>query len=255
MWNAMYPYSQEPDLGPHHLAAITGHASLLQLILDNYPGTQTLIDNKDSMRRTALQWAAERGHRKVVRLLLSRGADFDSGDQYGRPTALLTASRRDYEETVQILLDAGAGADDNDDEALYVASSHGREKDSASSHVSNQYGKPALHLASGFNCTTVVRILLDAGADVNAQDYCGGTDLLYATENGYHEVVRILVDADTDVNYKYSLGDTALLRASQRGHQEIVKILLDADAETWVFNDDGQSPRNIASDLGYTEIK
>jgi ankyrin repeat protein len=54
----------------------------------------------------------------------------------------------------------------------------------------------AAHEASG----EVVRMLLDANADVNFRDSDHGTPLQAACECGNNEVVRILLDADADVN-------------------------------------------------------
>ncbi|KAI0533882.1 hypothetical protein GGR58DRAFT_516571 [Xylaria digitata] len=52
--------------------------------------------------RTPLSWAAEKGHEAVVRLLLKRGADFQTKDTYGR-TPLSLAVRKRHEAVVQPL--------------------------------------------------------------------------------------------------------------------------------------------------------
>ncbi|HIW36145.1 MAG TPA: ankyrin repeat domain-containing protein, partial [Candidatus Treponema faecavium] len=41
----------------------------------------------------------------------------------------------------------------------------------------------------------IVRLLLDAGADVNAEDQNGGTALMRAADNGYADIVRMLTEA------------------------------------------------------------
>jgi ankyrin repeat protein len=72
----------------------------------------------------------------------------------------------------------------------------------------------------------VVRMLLDAGADVGAQSKALGN----AAAHGRTEVVRILLDAGHEIDIKDVLGGTALSKAAMMGHAEIVRILLDSGA-------------------------
>jgi len=46
----------------------------------------------------------------------------------------------------------------------------------------------------------VVRMLLDAGANVNACNDCRRTALMVASKNGHAEMVRMLLDAGANVN-------------------------------------------------------
>ncbi len=53
--------------------------------------------------------AAEHGHLKLVKLLLSKGAKVNEQTAYlGNYTALTIASRNDHTSVVQLLLEAGA---------------------------------------------------------------------------------------------------------------------------------------------------
>jgi ankyrin repeat protein len=84
----------------------------------------------------------------------------------------------------------------------------------------------------------LVRMLLDAGADVNApptgsdgQD--GDTALQAAAKNGSVELIEILLDAGADINAPppQEWGRTALQAAAMNGNIELVQILLDASAD------------------------
>jgi ribosomal protein S18 acetylase RimI-like enzyme len=73
--------------------------------------------------------------------------------------------------------------------------------------------------------TELVKLLLDAGADIEAKDKYGYTALIRAASNGYTEVVKLLLDAGADIEAKKENGDTALIRAASNGHTEVVKLL------------------------------
>lgn len=62
-------------------------------------------------------------------------------------------------------------------------------------------GQTALHLAVRHGRTSMVRLLLSHGANVNAQDQAGTTALISACDRGHADIVRILLqDPDCDVN-------------------------------------------------------
>ena len=51
----------------------------------------------------------------------------------------------------------------------------------------------------------VAKMLLEKGADVNAQGGRYGNALQIASSRGYEQVVKILLDKDADVNAQVSL--------------------------------------------------
>jgi ankyrin repeat protein len=76
----------------------------------------------------------------------------------------------------------------------------------------------------------VVKLLLDAGVDVNAQGGKFGNALQAASVNGYEQVVKLLLDAGADVNAQGGHFDSALQAASVNGQEQVVKLLLDTGA-------------------------
>ena len=65
-----------------------------------------------------------------------------------------------------------------------------------------------------------VKSFFAKGADVNAKAYRGGTELIFASENGHKDVVQLLLAKGANVNAKTNNGGTALLAASQTGLSE-----------------------------------
>ncbi|KAI9889651.1 MAG: hypothetical protein M1814_005052 [Vezdaea aestivalis] len=82
--------------------------------------------------------------------------------------------------------------------------------------------------AKGFN--EMVQILIDAGANVNAQSGKYGNALQAAAACGYTETVRILLAAGANVNAQGGQYGNALQAAAAFGYTETVRILLAAGA-------------------------
>jgi hypothetical protein len=92
------------------------------------------------------------------------------------------------------------------------------------------YGN-ALQAASNNGNEAVVRLLLDKGADVNAQGGDYGNALQAASLNGHEAVVRLLLDKGADVNAQDGLYGNALRAASLNGHEAVVRLLLEKGAD------------------------
>jgi ankyrin repeat protein len=92
-----------------------------------------------------------------------------------------------------------------------------------------EYGN-ALQAASKAGHQPIVQLLLEKGADVNAQGGYFGNALQAASEAGHQAIVQLLLEKEADVNVQGGDSGNALQAASGVGHQEIVQLLLEKGA-------------------------
>lgn len=94
-----------------------------------------------------------------------------------------------------------------------------------------QYVDPVLHTAAIFGIDTIVHILIDhGGAYVNEADEYGNTALHWASYHGHRKVVQILIEKGADVNAENRWRDTALHWAAKSEYRDIVALLTRAGA-------------------------
>ena len=93
-------------------------------------------------------------------------------------------------------------------------------------------GMTALHWAADKRDVEMARMLLTAGAMVNAATRLGAiTPLFIACSNGDARMIEILLNAGADANSTKANGATALMIAAASGNADAVKVLLDHGAE------------------------
>ena len=89
-----------------------------------------------------------------------------------------------------------------------------------------------------------VRILLDAGAEVNGSGNNGATALMWGT--GDSAKVRLLLERGAAVNAKTKDGTTALVTAARRGNTDSVRLLIAQGADPKASENNGAGLLRIA---------
>jgi ankyrin repeat protein len=95
-----------------------------------------------------------------------------------------------------------------------------------------------------------IRVLLDHGADIQAQDKNGRTALYVAAQSGSLEAIRVLLDHSTERQAQDKDGRTALHMAAQSGSLEAIRVLLDRGADIQAQDKDGRTALHMAVQSG-----
>ena len=98
----------------------------------------------------------------------------------------------------------------------------------------NSEGETPLIVAAWYGSPEIVSMLLDGGANINAQDNNGYTAIAKAASLGvgrHYEIVEILIQACANLNLKTKEGKSPFLLAILNGHSELANSLKQAGAK------------------------
>ncbi|XP_064261642.1 ankyrin repeat domain-containing protein 31 isoform X3 [Passer domesticus] len=115
-------------------------------------------------------------------------------------------------------------------------------------HRRNVYGENLLHRAVTHQDINLVRRIIKAGGNVNAQDYAGLTALHIASVEGFYGIANLLLKAGADVNATQKEQITPLQDAVKEGHYEMANLLLWYGADPLLKNQKGRCALEEASD-------
>ncbi|XP_014668471.1 PREDICTED: KN motif and ankyrin repeat domain-containing protein 1-like [Priapulus caudatus] len=163
-----------------------------------------VVNMADNNGNTALHYSVSHGNFDIVSLLLdSKVCDVNRQNKAGY-TAIMLASlavikNEAHRSVIQRLFSLGD---------VNIRAS--------------QHGQTALMLAVSHGRLDLVRMLLEAGAEVNIKDVDGSTALMCASEHGHMEIVKLLLaHPDCDPSCSDNDGSSALSIAVANGHRDI----------------------------------
>ncbi len=245
---------------PLHMAAMNDRLEIAELLLakeaDVNFQADVLADGTEANMATPLHSAASAASPHMLWRLISAGADVD------RPTRkLLTplhyAAIHGRWDLGAALIEGGATIEATTShkrtslmqavqsrQRQFVAGLIGR---GAKVTSTDNQGWTALHLAAHFGDYPLVRMLLEAGADPNANEP-GLTPLHRAVDSGSEACVRALLDKGADVNAPTVADDpwTPLHKACKNDLPNIVTLLLEYNARLDVTTGRGHSALDLS---------
>jgi hypothetical protein len=120
-------------------------------------------------------------------------------------------------------------------------------------HEPNVKGVTPLMAAAHAGALEPLRLLLAAGAPVDAQEQRGYTALMLAGSAGHEVCLRLLLGAGATVEARDDEGMTPLMLAAQNGHTGIVRILMERGADPNATNGHGASALSLARQNGHDQ--
>ncbi|XP_054290850.1 ankyrin repeat domain-containing protein 39-like [Macrosteles quadrilineatus] len=100
-----------------------------------------------------------------------------------------------------------------------------------------------------------VRDLLNKGTEVDKRDGAGYTALHYAVRRGDTEMCRLLLSAGANINAVTRAGQaTALHRAAMSGRVEVVKLLIASGADVKLKDTEGRTAEDRAQEYNQPEV-
>jgi ankyrin repeat protein len=213
-----------------------------------------------------LVMAIANNHIDVAQLLLEHGADANATDWWGRTPLWTAVDLRDLEvnktddngvdraaalQLIRALLDRGANVNARTKEVPPLRRFLMPISDLSWVDVT---GQTAFLRASVSADLTVMRLLLEKGADPNIATFAGTTPLMaaagvnwvggqtYSEGKQFLEAVELCLEKGADVNAVNSMGITAVIGAANRGSNDILELLVKKGASLDVKDKQGRTP-------------
>ena len=108
--------------------------------------------------------------------------------------------------------------------------------------------------AARINDASVVKILIEQGADLGAKDGDGWTALHVAAAKGHENIIQLLISQGADVNVQSDDGWTALHEVIDSHENQEAKRLIENGADVLSREGDGQTVLHYASRKGPLEL-
>ena len=274
---------------PLHVCAAYGRKEVAEFLLSH----KADLDSPNELGYSPLYLSIANGHSAITEQLIAEGADMKRLGK-DRKTMMFAAADSGNTSLIDLALQHGLSIHDKDVDGMTPLHVSASSSVSTLAHLiqlganlndRDTKGRTPLHFASVSRDESLVRVLLDAGADTLAKDnhkssvlytaasvgndslvqlflglvddpqseaVNGTTALSVAVSNGHINVVKLLIEQGFDVEKQDALGLTPLHLASSSGNDEIVSLLIEKGSSVNSVDTKGETPLMFAIDNGHT---
>uniref|UniRef100_A0A8C6XGX5 Ankyrin repeat and sterile alpha motif domain containing 3 n=1 Tax=Naja naja TaxID=35670 RepID=A0A8C6XGX5_NAJNA len=125
----------------------------------------------------------------------------------------------------------------------------------ANVNMSTPEGQTPLMLAASCGNECAAAFLLQQGAELEMKDIHGWTALFHCTSAGHQQMVKFLLDSGANANCREPFcGYSPLMEAATSGHEIIVQYLLNHGVKVDVRDSTGATARSLAMKYGHMKI-
>lgn len=297
---------------PLHHAVVGGHGTAVNLLVEKKANVNSV--KKDGV--TPLHISAALGRVEIAKTLIKNGANANVIDQKGR-TALSIAQKGKQTEIVKMLIGKGITNTEYGEKSSYsveelkalfdaigagdlenarkmietnrqLVNAKGTRGKFMDATLKDKYGPydnvTPLHVAANCGQTEVIKLLLDNGANIEAEEQyltplcwalasnqveaarlliskgCrkNGEAINEAAFHGHIDAVKFLLQNGINVDEKNDIGRTSLWGAALGGYVDIVNLLIEKGANVNARAIDGggnnRTPMSVALAVGKTEV-
>ena len=207
----------------HEIVLGRNGSNLAQYLRSN---SRAQIDQGDWQGRTPLSWAAARGDLDVVKILMDLGADLNIVSCAGlSPLHYAVCNKRPL--VLKYLLEHGADIERR--EAYF------------------QHSPLLVACHQPVDDPLPTRLLITAGANVNARRFDGATPLMVASMRNSTTIMKLIMEQNVDIDCKDADGQTALLNAIRENSHKAINLLLSSGASVTVSSTDRSTILHIAA--------
>lgn len=224
--------SKNNELSVAHVqAAINGDLNALRSVITTENVNTVFSINVNTptglvpQNATLLCLAAQNGHTAMVQWLIEKNANVNVAGVNGN-TPLMSAIANNKPETVGILLDAMAVTDID---------------------YKNSAGETAVSMACFYGTASMLKALIDKGANLSTPETNGAYPINYAAQLGKSDVLTLLVEGGADINTKEPGGTTPLIASIAKGQPHAAARLIELGANVNISNVSGLYPVHYAA--------